>query len=106
MSVVSVTSAFKILGAAMLVIIVGSAFFIEACPNDFCPAGYTPPAKQSGAASEGKDWRAMTKDPVFYVMICMLCCGAFSGMMIISQASPLAQRITGITPPSRRRSCR
>lgn len=98
MSVVSVTSAFKILGAAMLVIIVGSAFFIEACPNDFCPAGYTPPAKQSGAASEGKDWRAMTKDPVFYVMICMLCCGAFSGMMIISQASPLAQRITDITP--------
>lgn len=97
MSVVSVTSAFKILGAVMLGIIVVSACFIVDCPNNFCPAGYTLPAPKSGAAGDDKNWRAMVKDPIFYVMIAMLLCGAFSGMMIISQASALAQRITGIS---------
>lgn len=97
MDAVGVTSSFKIIGAAMLAIIIGSSFFVEDCPNDFCPDGYTP-AKTAGGSEACKDWRGMTKDPVFYVMITMLLCGAFSGMMIISQASPLAQRITGISP--------
>jgi len=39
----------------------------------------------------------MLRDPVFYVMIVMMCCGAFSGLMIISQASPVAQRMVGLS---------
>ena len=32
------------------------------------------------------------KTPSFYIMILMMCSGAFMGMMIISQASPIAQK--------------
>lgn len=96
MSAVDVTAAFKLLGSAMLALIIVSSFFIESCPNGFCPEGYTPTERSS--ADDGKDWRAMIKDPVFYIMIIMLLCGAFSGMMIISQASPLAQRVIGVSP--------
>lgn len=93
-----VTMAFKILGAAMLVIICVSAFFIQTCPKDFKPEGWEPPAPKAGAkAPVDKDWKAMLKDPIFYVMILMLCCGAFSGLMVTSQASPVAQKMIGMT---------
>ena len=93
-----VTMAFKILGAAMLVIICVSAFFIQTCPKDFKPEGWNPPAPKAGAkAPVDKDWKAMLKDPVFSVMILMLCCGAFSGLMVTSQASPVAQNMIGMT---------
>ncbi|MBQ7937194.1 MAG: OFA family MFS transporter [Oscillospiraceae bacterium] len=93
-----VTTAFKILGAAMLVIICVSAFFIQTCPKDFKPEGWNPPAPKAGAkAPVDKDWKAMLKDPIFYVMILMLLCGAFSGLMVTSQASPVAQNMIGMT---------
>ncbi|MBQ2899630.1 MAG: OFA family MFS transporter [Oscillospiraceae bacterium] len=93
-----VTMAFKILGAAMLVIIYVSAFFIQTCPKDFKPEGWEPPAPKAGAkAPVDKDWKAMLKDPIFYVMILMLLCGAFSGLMVTSQASPVAQNMIGMT---------
>lgn len=93
-----VTMAFKILGAAMLVIICVSAFFITACPKGFKPDGWEPLAPKAGAkAPVDKDWKAMLKDPIFYVMILMLCCGAFSGLMVTSQASPVAQNMIGMT---------
>ncbi len=93
-----VTMAFRILGAAMLVIICVSAFFIQTCPKDFKPEGWNPPAPKAGAkVPVDKDWKAMLKDPIFYVMILMLCCGAFSGLMVTSQASPVAQNMIGMT---------
>ena len=36
----------------------------------------------------------------FYFMLLTLTCGAFAGMMIISQASPIAQQMMGFTPAS------
>lgn len=94
-----VTAAFKWLGAVMLVVICASAFVIAPCPKDFKPEGWEP--KETGkAAPLGKDWKAMLKDPIFYVMLIMLCCGAFSGLMIVSQASPLAQRMVGMSVSS------
>lgn len=72
--------------------------FISACPKDFKPDGWNPPTPVSGGkAAIDKNWKAMLKDPIFYVMILMLCCGAFSGLMITSQASPLAQQMIGMT---------
>ena len=93
-----VTTAFKLLGVAMLAIICGSAFFIAPCPAGFCPKGWTPPAKAAGKMpARDKNWRLMLSDPVFYVMLIMLCCGAFSGLMVTSQASPVAQEMIGMT---------
>ncbi len=92
-----VTKAFKILGVVMMVIIIGSAFVIEAAPADFM-AGNA--AGRGGASPAAKDmtWREMLRDSRFCLMLLTLTCGAFAGMMIISQASPIAQEMMGFTP--------
>jgi MFS family permease len=91
-----ITTVFKIVGAVMTAVICASAFVIEACP-----AGFTVEGAGGGASqTQGKDysWREMLKMPVFYLMLLTLTCGAFAGMMIISQASPIAQKMMGFTP--------
>lgn len=93
-----ITMAFKLLGGAMLLIICASSFFITTCPVGFTPDGWTAPVLSVGTSTpKNKDWKAMLKDPVFYVMILMLCCGAFSGLMVTSQASPVAQKMIGMS---------
>lgn len=89
------TLAFKAVGLAFLVIILVSTLFLEQCPEGYVPAGYKPPAAQKGAVD--MNWRAMIKTPIFYVMLLLLTSGAFSGMMIISQASAMAQGMIGMT---------
>ena len=91
-------TAFKILGGAFLTIVCLSSFVIEKCPADFVPEGWTPPAQKTGVPSKvEKDWKAMMQSPVFYVMILLLTCGAFSGLMCISQVSPVAQKMIGMS---------
>lgn len=95
-----ITMSFKILGAVMLAVICLSAMVIEECPATYVPTGYIAPASSNKSGGIIMKPGAMIKSPLFYVMLIMLCCGAFSGMMIISQASPLAQRITGMSAAS------
>lgn len=42
------------------------------------------------------DWKHMLTTPIFYVMAVLLCCGAFCGMMITSQASAIGQNMVGL----------
>ncbi|BBF41368.1 oxalate/formate antiporter [Lachnospiraceae bacterium KM106-2] len=92
------TTAFKIIGAVFLLIVCAGSFLIEQCPADFVPDGYIAPSQNGGApARENKDWKGMLTSPVFYVMIFLLTCGAFCGMMIISQASAVAQNMVGMS---------
>lgn len=95
-----ITTCFKILGAVMGIIIILSSFVIEACPADFNVTGAE--NKKSGrkqtAPSVDHTWREMLAQPKFYLMLIVLMCGAFGGMMIISQASPLAQNMMAFTP--------
>lgn len=99
MSVVSVSQTFVILGAAFILIVCVFSMFIIKCPENYCPKGYAPPqpVQNATAVSNDKDWRQMLVDPMFYLMIIMLMCGAFSGLMITSQASPMAQYIVGMS---------
>lgn len=95
---VGVTSAFKIIGIAFLIIVCVSSFFIEKCPVNFVPDGWTPPVQsQSKAGSNDRDWKGMLSSPIFYIMISMLICGAFAGLMCTSQASPIAQKMIGMS---------
>ncbi|MGC6174835.1 L-lactate MFS transporter [Lacrimispora sp. 38-1] len=98
-STAGVTSAFKIIGIVFAVIICISSLIMEKCPADFVPEGYTPPAAGKQAAIN-KNWKEMLKTPVFYVMILLLTCGAFSALMFIPMASPLAQNIVGMSTVS------
>ena len=93
-----VKTAFIILGIAFLAIICLGSFLIEKCPAGFVPVGYSPIAVggKTGSSNE-KNWKQMLADPVFYVMILMLTCGAVFGMMTISQASPIAENMIGMS---------
>jgi MFS transporter, OFA family, oxalate/formate antiporter len=92
------TSAFKIIGAAFLVIVCSSAFFMEKCPPDFVPEGWTPSVGTKGTSLKvNMDWKTMMRSPEFYVMISLLICGAFAGLMCISQVSPLAKKMIGMS---------
>lgn len=93
-----IETAFLVLGIAFIVIICGGAFLIEKCPEGFVPIGFKQPAataKQTGSVD--KNWKQMLSDPIFYVMIVMLTCGAIFGLMTISQASPIAQNMIGMS---------
>lgn len=91
----SITAVFKLAGAVMAAVICLSALVIRGCPKDFSIQG-TAAAKEQG----GRDytWQEMLREPIFYWMLLTLTCGAFAGMMIISQASPIAQGMMGFTP--------
>ena len=93
---VGVSGAFFILGGVFLTVILLSSLFITGCPEGYRPAGMQ--KMPDRVLDEGKNWRGMLADQVFYLMLAMLLCGAFSGLMITSQASPMAQRMTGMTP--------
>ena len=89
-----IEKAMVILGIIMMVIIVACGFIYAACFKK-----YTAHQNNEGSASPaagGMKWNQMLKTPYFYVMIIMLCMGAISGLMITSQASPLAQGIFGM----------
>ena len=96
---VGVSMSFVILGIAFLVIIVTCSMFIIKCPADYVPEGFVPKvaAVPGKVQTADKNWKQMLADPVFYIMIIMLTCGAFCGLMITSQASPMAQRMAGMT---------
>ncbi|MBY0202752.1 Sugar phosphate permease [Paenibacillus polysaccharolyticus] len=93
-----VTSAFLIIGIAFLLIICVASFFIEKCPANFAPSGWTPSAVQlARSPREEKNWKGMLASPIFYVMILLLISGAFAGLMCTSQASPIAQKMVGLS---------
>lgn len=91
-----VSSALQILGVFFMLVICGGAFFMQKCPADYLPsnARFQPRATP---VPEGRSTRQMLQSPAFYVMISMLICGAFSGLMLVSQASPIAQKMIGMS---------
>ena len=88
----TVPTTFQILGIIFMVIICGGAFLIEKVPQGgFVPEGWTPPAPNPNVkATVDKDWKAMLADPIFYVIFIITLCGAFYGLMLISNAMGIA----------------
>ena len=95
---VQVKMALILVGITFLVIISVSSLFMFSCPDGFVPEGWKAPEKQAGGQKEkDKDWKEMLKSPIFYLMILLLMSGAFSGMMIISQASAVGMEMIGLS---------
>ena len=89
-----VASTFKVLGLFYLVVICICGLFFRRCPQDYCPAGWTPPAPASdGLPASERTWRQMLRDPIFYVMFALISLGSVFGLMVTSQASPMAQEL-------------
>ncbi len=91
------TAAFKIIGAFFTVAICASAFLVEKCPENFIPEGWTPPVQSGGNAVVNKDWKSMIQEPIFYIMITLLTCGAFAALMFIPMVSPMAKNMMGMS---------
>jgi OFA family oxalate/formate antiporter-like MFS transporter len=94
-----IMATFRTLGIAYFIIIAVGSFFVMTAPPGYKPEGWTPPAPAAGSAVSGvdKNWNQMLADPMFYVLLLMIMIGAFSGLMIISQASAIAQEMTKVT---------
>ncbi len=92
-----VTFTFKAVGIVFIILSVSSVFFIESCPNGYSPAGFKPSNIMAKNSFKDTEWKDMLKTPVFYPMILLLFCGSFAGMMVISQASSVAQNMIGMT---------
>lgn len=81
----TVLPTFRVLGIIYLVVICVGSFLVTRCPVGFVPDGWTPPAPAPGAkAPESKNWKQMLADPIFWVMMILMICGAVFGMMLIS----------------------
>lgn len=89
--------AFRLLGIAYIVVVIAATIFIKKAPADFQPAGW-----QVTVAAKPQQinytWQEMLKTPIFYFVLVMMCAGAFSGLMIASNASVIGQSMYGLTP--------
>ncbi|MCL2025506.1 MAG: OFA family MFS transporter [Leptospirales bacterium] len=92
----NVWKVFMILGVVYAVVVCSGAFFISPAPAGFVPEGWSPPAPNPNVkAPTDKTWDQMIKDPVFAVMILTILSGAFFGLMMISNANPIARYAFG-----------
>lgn len=95
-----VNKAFMFLGIFIIIAVGIFSQFIVKCPVGFTPTGYVPKEKKAVKQEnipQDKDWKGMLGSSVFYIMIIMLFFGAVLGMMIISQASNIAQNMIGMS---------
>src|SRR3989440_780385 len=94
---VGLGSTFLYLGIAYLVVIVIVAQFFRTAPDGYAPAGWTPSARQQTDRSR-RDYTLSEafRLPRWYVLWLILALNVTAGAALISEASPLAQKFTGI----------
>jgi len=94
-----VPATFVILGVVYLILVVAAAQFYRNPPAGWRPAGWQPTGSVATAASTydftvGEAMRTRQ----FWMLWAMLFLNVSAGIMIISQASPMAQQLVGMTP--------
>jgi MFS transporter, OFA family, oxalate/formate antiporter len=94
---VGLGSTFLYLGIAYLVVIVIVARYFRMAPEGYAPAGWTPSARQHIGRSE-RDYTLSEalRLPRWYVLWLILALNVTAGAALISVASPLAQKFTGV----------
>ena len=95
---VGVYSTFSILGVIYFIFVISAAQFYKNPPAGYKPAGWEPSAVQVGQRSS----RDFTLGEAlhtwqWYALWAILCLNVSAGIMLISQASPMAQGITGVS---------
>jgi OFA family oxalate/formate antiporter-like MFS transporter len=87
---------FEVLGLAYLVVVFGCALAMRNPPEGYAPAGYT--ASQSGrSASRDFTLPEALGTWQWYALWLTLFLNTMAGIAIISQASPMAQEISGVS---------
>jgi MFS transporter, OFA family, oxalate/formate antiporter len=93
-----VSTTFVRMGIAYAIISFTCSLFIKVAPKDYMPKNMN--AAATAAAKKpvvNKNWKEMLQDGKFYLIILMFAMGAFSGLMIASNASPIGQSMFGLT---------
>ncbi len=94
-----VSATFLTLGTAYLVLVVITAQFYKNPPQGWRPKGWEPRSSVAKAATTDE---FTVKEAMgtwqFWMLWAMLFLNVSAGIMIISQASPMAQQIVGLTP--------
>ncbi len=90
-----VMTAFRLVGGLFLLLSVSTSWYIDGPPAGWKPEGYEPPA--AAAASSGKTWKEMMRDPRCYLLWATLLCASVAGLMLIGHASKIGQEVAGIT---------
>src|SRR5205807_5515889 len=94
---VGVSNTFLFLGIAYLVVIVIVAQFFRTAPDGYAPAGWTPSARQQANRSvRDYTFAEALRLPRWYVLWLILALNVTAGAALISVASPLAQKFTGV----------
>ncbi len=94
---IGVGSTFLYLGIAYLVVIVVVAQFFRTAPDGYAPAGWTPSARQQADRSVREYTLAEAlRLPRWYLLWLILALNVTAGAAVISVASPLAQKFTGV----------
>ena len=96
---VGVPATFLTLGIVYLILVVSTAQFYQNPPQGWRPEGWVPRSAVSKAAST-YDFtvKEAMSTPQFWLLWFMLFLNVSAGIMIISQASPMAQQLVGLTP--------
>jgi OFA family oxalate/formate antiporter-like MFS transporter len=96
----SVLFTLKVLGIAFFVIICAASIVTVSPPKGYMPAGYVPSPAAKAASGNDYSWFQMISTGRFWLLLTLYVCGAFSGLMIISQAKPIAMEIknSGLGP--------
>jgi MFS family permease len=84
------------IGAGTAAVVCFCAMFLQKCPPGYKPKGWNPSSFQQVSFSSDRNWRFMLSSPSFYIMIGIITCGGFYGLMIISQTSTIAQKMIGM----------
>ncbi|GHO45414.1 OFA family MFS transporter [Ktedonospora formicarum] len=96
--VFQLNTTFIILGIAFCVIVVVAAQFFRTAPDGYSPSGWVPTQKQQ-AESTVRNYTLSEafKSPRWYLLWFILALNVTAGAALISVASPLAQKFTGVT---------
>ncbi len=85
-------------GIIFLVLVVGAAQMFKNPPKGWLPAGFTP-AKTSVSAADSFQFGEAVKRPQWWMLWAMLCLNVSAGLGLISQHSPLAQKMFTFSNP-------
>jgi len=95
---VGIPATFYTLGIVYLIVVFGTAQFYANPPEGWRPAGWEP---HTAVAREATSYNFTVREALgtwqFYLLFVMLFLNVSAGIMVISQASPMAQEIVGMS---------
>jgi MFS transporter, OFA family, oxalate/formate antiporter len=94
---VGVGRTFEILGLAYLLVVFACALVMRNPPEGYAPAGYRAAASQPGRAARDFTLQQALGTWQWYALWLTLFLNTTAGIAIISQASPMAQEISGVS---------